>query len=273
MLPIITINEANIILSNKGTISISLDLGITKETITIESNTVKIREQSIPIEEIRKIKEETCYVLENNIINKASFFSEDTNRLYKLIPTTDWPTFAISAVPMHRHTHISPKEDTLLKIKEISPIKGTVLDTCTGMGYTAIEASRQADKVYTFERDKNVLYLASFNPYSRELFNNKKIEQREEDIAEGIKKFKDNFFDRIIHDPPTFKISPELYSVRFYPELYRVLKKGGILYHYAPLPHKMKEKEFYRSIMRKLKEEGFKNVEYHEASSGVVATK
>jgi predicted methyltransferase len=62
-------------------------------------------------------------------------------------------------------------------------------------------------------------------------------EQVEEDILEGIKQFSDNFFDEIIHDPPTFKYSPDIYSKQFYEELFRVLKKGGKLYHYSPLPH------------------------------------
>ena len=87
-----------------------------------------------------------------------------------------------------------------------------------------------------------------FNPYSKELFSNEKIEIRQKNIFEEISQFEDSFFDRIIHDPPTFKYSPELYSREFLAELYRVLKKGGILYHYCPCPQKTKEKEHSKML-------------------------
>lgn len=279
MHPILTFKEAEQIIAAvkkvaERKITLSLDLGITQSVVEVKNNILYISKQELPLSALKKIKEGACYIIVKNELRQISFFSDETQMYYKLIPTTDWPTIALSSTPMHRHTKISPKEDTLTKIKEISPIKGKVLDTCCGLGYTAILSAKHAQSVDTFERDENVLRIAEFNPYSQELFENKKITlHREKNIAEEIKKFTYDYFDRIIHDPPTFKYSPELYTVDFYHQLYCVLKTGGILYHYAPNPHKTKGVLLYPKIIKKLEEAGFKNVEYHESSSGIRAEK
>ncbi len=272
--PILTKKEADRIISKKeGAASISLDLGISSAAVLVKDGFVSIQQQKIPLSALEKIKENACYVLEDNSLKQIAFFSDETNLYYKLLPTQNWPTITLSSTPMHRYSTILPKKDTELKIKEISPVKGVILDTCCGLGYTAILSSKNAEKVYTFEKDKNVLRIAEFNPYSIGLFSNEKIEIRQKNIFEEISQFEDSFFDRIIHDPPTFKYSPELYSKEFHAELYRVLKKGGILYHYCPCPQKTKERKFYPRILTQLKEAGFKKAEYHEASSGIRALK
>jgi len=274
MLPIITKKEAEKIINSKEKkLDISLDLGLSLTTVFIEKDFVIIRSDKIPLSEFSKTDEKSCYILKGNHLQKLAFFSNETNFYYKLMPTKDWPTVTLSSTPMHRRTLISPKKDVHLKIKEISPVKGRVLDTCCGLGYTAILASKKADEVYTFEVDKNVLHIAHLNPYSQELFSSKNIRIFEGDVFEGIKNFKDSFFDRIIHDPPTFKYNPKLYSREFYFELYRILKHKGVVYHYAPHPHRTRGNIFYKGIIRKLNECGFKKVVYHSESSGVRAIK
>ena len=271
---IISKREAvRIMLSKEGQSKISLSLGKDEETIEIKEGNAYIRGNIIPLSEFKTCKEDCLYVIDENQLKKAAMFSDETNFYYKLYPTSDWPTLMLSSTPMHRYTHMSPKKDTETKIKEISPVKGVVLDTCCGLGYTAIMSSKYADKVYVFERDPNVIHVASFNPYSQELFGNPKIELKNIDVMDWIGEFTDNMFDRIVHDPPTFKYSPDLYSKAFYKELYRVLKKDGIMYHYAPAPHKTRGEEFHLKIVAGLKAVGFKDVKYSEASSGVVAKK
>lgn len=208
-------------------------------------------------------------------IKKIQFFSDETQRLYQLFPTVTIPTLKISGVPMHRHTHIDPLQDTETKINAAQP-RGMVLDTCTGLGYTAIYAAKlhRVNKVITIERDKNVTEIAKLNEASAELFDNLKIERRIADSSEEILKFADSFFDVIIHDPPTFTISPDLYTEKFYAELYRVLKKGGKLWHYCPSPGKLKGDNTLRTrIILRLSKAGFKNVNYEEKSSGITATR
>ena len=274
MAVIITYREAQEILNYKEKeFEISLDLGKTKTGVRVEGKRVLIGNETISFRALTKIKENNCYLFEEEKLIPLAFFSDKTNIYYKLLPTKDWPTITFSSTPMHRHIKVSPKEDTELKITEISPIKGQVLDTCCGLGYTAIMASKQAKKIYTFERDANVLEMARYNPHSQELFENKKIFLVKKSIFEEIERFPKNFFDRVIHDPPTFTISPELYSPKFYSQLFRVMKKEAILYHYAPAPHKTKGEIFYLKIIRRLKEAGFRQIEYHEESSGIRAVK
>ena len=272
--PIITRKEALLILhSGESNLDVSLDLGISKTKISMKNGIAHVGEHKVALGAFEKIKDDACYFIQNNEIRKIYLFSDETNFYYKLFPTSDWPTITLSSTPMHRHTNISPKKDTELKIREISPVTGTILDTCCGLGYTAIMASWKADKIITFERDENVLTVARYNPYSAELFSSKKIEIKKEDVAIGIKKFKANFFDRIIHDPPTIRYSPLLYTIEFYKELYRVLKPSGILYHYAPNPQKTKGQILYPKLIDMLKKCGFRDVEYHEVSSGIRAVK
>lgn len=271
---IITGKEAEKILhARKAKVLISLDLGKTNAEITIEKKHALIGNNKIPLKDFKKVKDKGCYYADANLLKKLAFFSDETNFYYKIVPTKDWPTVTLSSTPMHRHTNISPKEDTLLKIREISPVAGNVLDTCCGLGYTAIEAARHADRVVTFEADKNMIEMQRLNPWSAGIFGNEKIEIRNEDVFEAIKGLATGFFSRIIHDPPTVKYSTLLYSGNFYSQLYRVLAKNGVLYHYAPKPGKMKDKVFYTGMVKRLKHAGFSNVEYHEASSGVRAVK
>lgn len=271
---VITKSEAEKILMEKGSeILISLDLGISQLKVQVINGIADVMGQKIPLKEFESLKDNACYAVEDNKLKRVAFFSEETNLFYKLLPTKDWPTITLSSTPMHRFTFVSPKKDTGSKIKEINPIKGNVLDTCCGLGYTAIMASKDADEVLTFEKDSNMLRIAEYNPYSQQLFSSKKIKIFQKNIFTEIKKFKSGFFSRIIHDPPTFKYSPELYSAEFHAELFRVLKKGGILYHYCPSPQITKGRLLYPRITRQLKEAGFRSIEYHGGSSGIRAVK
>ena len=54
---------------------------------------------------------------------------------------------------MHRIKGTDPIRDTKEKLKALGPVSGRVLDTATGLGYTAIEAAKTADHVLTLELD------------------------------------------------------------------------------------------------------------------------
>jgi len=206
---------------------------------------------------------------------KVQFFSSDTQRFYQLFPTKTAPTLKISGVPMHRHTHVDPLTDTEFKIKALRPC-GLVLDTCTGLGYTSIYAAREpkVSKVITVEKDENVLKIADLNSFSKELFGNPKIEIIQADVFEKIKKFPKNYFDSILHDPPTFIMATELYSLKFYSELYRILKPKSRLWHYCPEPGKLSGKKPLREkIKRNLEEIGFRKLVFDVQSFGIIAEK
>jgi len=273
---VITQKEAQILLKseNRESALVSLDLGRTREEVKIKGGAAIFRGGGILLKALGKVKGNTCYVVEEGQLKAIELFSEETNLYYKLWFEKDWPTIMLSSIPMHRWKNITPKENALSMVNEIHPVKGRVLDTCCGLGYTSILAAKGgAEQVDTFERDENVLAIAGYNPWSSELFSGKKIVLHREDVFEGIKNFEKNTFDRIIHDPPTPSLSPKLYSPDFYENLFKALKSRGILYHYCPSPGKTKGKEFWISIKRKLEEAGFFNVTYHEKSSGIRALK
>ena len=246
-------------------IDISLDLNKTLSKIKIQNDSFIFPDNQILNEsQLKKpIKDDaSCFLVRGSSLVKIQLFSDETNKFYKLVPTKDAPTIEISGIRMHATKAMTPMEDTKRKIESIAPIQGNVLDTCMGLGYTAIAASKPADFVFTCERDENVLEIAKHNPWSEDLFNNKKISIMKTDIFEEIKIFKSNMFGMIIHDPPRLSLSTLLYSLDFYRQLFRVLKKGGKLYHYTGNPgSKNRNVNLPENVSRRLKQAGFREIE------------
>jgi len=244
---------------------ISLDLSKTLSKIKIQNNEFifpdnqKLNESQLknPIKD-----DNVCFLIRDNSLVKIQLFSNETNKFYKLVPTKDAPTIEISGIRMHATKDMTPMEDTKRKIESIAPIHGIVLDTCMGMGYTAIASSKLAEFVITCERDENVLEIAKYNPWSQELFNNKKISVLKTNVFDEIKIFKSQMFDVVIHDPPRLTLATELYSLEFYKQVFRVLKNNGKLYHYTRSPgSKFRHVNLVRNVSKRLKQAGFRNIE------------
>ena len=68
-----------------------------------------------------------------------------------------------------------------------------VLDTTTGLGYTAIAAAQTAYELITIELYPTVLEVCRLNPWSQELFTNPKIKQCIGDAYDVVEEFKDSF--------------------------------------------------------------------------------
>lgn len=249
---------------------LKVDFGLRTVRVRIEAKKAIIENRYF-LDLNKKLKDTFCYMVKEKDLLPVAFFSKKENRFYKLIPTKDWPSIAIGSVPMHSITLSSPYHDTLRKIKLLNPY-GVVLDTCMGLGYTALCAAKQCSKVITFERDENVLSIAEMNPLSKGLFTSTIIEIRRADVVEAIKEFNDETFECIIHDPPTFKLSPELYSVNFYDELRRVLKKRGRLYHYMPRYKVRRGYNFPLKIREKCKKAGFSIVTFLPEQGDLLCT-
>ena len=254
---------------------ISLDLNKTLSKVKIQNNEFVFPDnQKLEESQLKKpIKDDTsCFLVRGNALVKIQLFSNETNKFYKLVPTKDAPTIEISGIRMHATKDMTPMEDTRKKIESISPIKGNVLDTCMGLGYTAIAASKYADFVMTCERDENVMEIAKHNPWSIELFNNKKISILKTDVLGEIRIFKSSMFDAIIHDPPRLSLASELYSLDFYRQLFRVLKNKGKLYHYTGSPgSKNRKVNLAGNVSKRLKQAGFRNIQ--KAHYGLTAAK
>ena len=143
------------------------------------------------------------------------------------MPTAGAPTMLVAGFPMHRIKDTDPWRDSEAKIAAAAPVVGDVLDTTTGLGYTAILAARTAASVVTVEIDPAGLEIARQNPWSRELFEDPKIRQIVGDVYEEIKELPTGTFRRVLHDPPTFSLAGELYSRDFYRQVHRVLRPAA----------------------------------------------
>lgn len=254
----------------------SVDLGLTttETTITAEGALFPWGE-TLPWSLLEKVRENetACFAVEAGRPRKIQIYSDFMDRLYSLIPTGRAPTMLVSGIPMHRIKGTDPQQDTLSKVKTIAPLYGRVLDTTTGLGYTAIEAARSAELVLTVELDPTVLEICRQNPWSRELFDNPRIQQRIGDVFEEVETFEAGSFSRILHDPPAFSLAGELYSGEFYRQLHRVLGRRGRLFHYVGNPESKSGRNITRGVARRLKEAGFHSVVARPGAFGLVAYK
>ena len=255
---------------------VSPDLGLTTVDVLLDPAGVRFPgREALPwgaVEEI-SASEISCFLIQGDEPQKIRRFSELTNRLYSLMPTQGAPTMLISGIPMHRIKGTDPHRDTLEKIKTLKPLVGAVLDTATGLGYTAIEAAQTAASVLTIELDPAALEVARLNPWSRALFGNPKITQRVGDSYDVVQELDDASFTRVIHDPPAFSLAGHLYSGQFYAELYRVLRHSGRLFHYVGDPESKSGRGVTRGVVRRLQDAGFKRVARRPQAFGVIAYK
>ncbi|MBN2500937.1 MAG: methyltransferase domain-containing protein [Anaerolineales bacterium] len=257
-------------------VTISPDLGLSDVLVTLTDEGGYFPDGELlswaQVAEI-SANENNCFVLVEGEFEKILVFSELTNRSYSLMPTEGAPTMLISGIPMHRIKGVDPHRDTLNKVKTVQPIQGHVLDTATGLGYTAIETARTAVQVDTIELDPAALEIARHNPWSRGLFDNPKIKQHVGDSFDLILDIGDETFDCIIHDPPAFSLAGDLYSREFYGDLYRVLKPGGKLFHYIGNPESKSGANVTRGALNRLGEVGFTNLRRQPRAFGILARK
>jgi uncharacterized protein len=254
----------------------SLDLGISKSSVTLSAEGVSFATgERLDWPNVEKISQSkvNCYSISAQGMQSVQVFSQATNRLCSLMPTRGAPTMLIAGFVMHRIKEIDPWQHAQRMIAALAPVSGFVLDTATGLGYTAILAAREASGVTTIELDPGVQAIAQLNPWSQELFANPKITQVMGDAYRVVPSFADESFSRIMHDPPTFKLAGELYSGAFYRELYRILKRGGRLFHYIGDPNSKASSGVTRGVVRRLQEAGFSRVVRRAEAYGVLAYK
>lgn len=245
-------------------IETSLDLGLTQTKVKLISSGLLIGKKKIEFPHLRE-GDNSAYLLVKSKLEKAQFFSSETNMLYKLIPTSYRPILQCSGTSMH-------KKEFVDRI-EAAQLTGKVLDAGTGLGYTAIAAAKTAEEVITIEKDKNVIMMAKYNPYSQELFSQKNIKRLKGNIVQKITAFPDEEFDFIIFDAGTPKSSDDFFSLKNYQQAYRVLKRSGRLYHYLPKHHLQRGRDFGGEVIERMRRAGFKLVERKVEESYVVMGK
>jgi predicted methyltransferase len=247
--------------------------------IAIDKYNVDNYQKEIPyledyiIQEIKKSRTVYFYNKEASTIYPV----ERRERGYKALiaPGPNMPyTLDINGIHMHRIKEIDPYHDSELKVRAAKVNRShRVLDTCMGLGYTAIKSAEKGATVVTVEKDSDIVWIAEHNPYSLKLAS-ENVEIIQGDITEVIKNFPENSFDRIIHDPP--RLTPatgDLYGLEFYKELYRVLKPGGIIFHYTGLPGRKKGLNLIGKTAARLEKAGFYPTWKNTRAQGVVAVK
>jgi predicted methyltransferase len=183
-------------------------------------------------------------------------------------------TVEIDGVRMHQTLRKSPLQDAQDKVAALGvTAKSRVLDVCTGLGYSAIASARRGAKVTTIEIDGNVLEIAKGNADSNGLFSSPNIEIKLGDAFKAVDGFADCYFDFILHDPPRFSLAGELYSLAFYQKLFRVLKRGGRMFHYTGSPGARSGKRVAKGVKQRLVEAGFAGVRWDEGLQGFLCRK
>jgi uncharacterized protein len=257
-------------------IPVSLDLGRTCREVRLDEGAVYLKDDlMIGWERVVAMAESpsSCFVIEAEGYRTIQFYSEETERVYSLYPTVGAPSMLVSGIPMHRIKDTDPNKDTMEKIRVIKPMVGQVLDTATGLGYTAILAARTAEHVTTIELDPAVLEVCKLNPWSQELFDNPKITQMVGDSFDIVMGMEAGSFTRVVHDPPVISLAGDLYSSDFYRELYRVMRNHSRLFHYVGDPESKSGKNITGGVTRRLEQVGFRLVRRVPGAFGVVAEK
>ena len=255
-------------------LAVSPDLGLSAVEVLLTAQGVRFPSATVPSwEEVERIAQapNKCFRVERGTVHEIQVFSETTNWLRSLMATQGAPTMLVSGIAMHRIKGTDPMRDSATKIAALAPVTGRVLDTTTGLGYTAILAARTAEAVVTIEVDPASLEVARQNPWSRQLFENPRIQQIVGDAFEEVQRFDDESFARILHDPPMFSLAGDLYSTAFYQQLHRVLQRRGRLFHYIGDPASKSGQRVTAGVIRRLMDVGFQRVERRPEAFGVVA--
>jgi len=231
----------------------SLDLERARVSVAIDTDAWRWRDAAFPY--LDSCRDRTIYFWDGESFRPLSRYG---SALIKLVPT-EWgpPTFEIDGIKMLPTSQVSPWEDARRKVGLIEPQGKVILDCCAGLGYFAAWClAGGAARVLSFEKNPDVLWLRSLNPWSPPPGGPLSLELG--DVTGRVTEMHDESVDAVLHDPPRFGIAGELYSLWFYQQLARVLRRGGRLFHYTGTPNRLaRGRDLPREVSRRLKEAGF----------------
>ncbi len=223
-----------------GTSAVTCSLDLERSTTTVEVGPADWAWQGHRFPWLETCRDRTIYYWDGDRFEPVSRF---TTSLIKLVPT-EWgpPTFEIDGIKMLPTATVSPYADAERKVGLIQPRGKVILDTCGGLGYFAAWCLQgQARQILSFEKNPDVIWLRSLNPWSPrpDETADGRLTLTRGDIAAEITLLPATSVDAILHDPPRFGTAGELYSQVFYDHLARVLKRRGRLFHYTGSPNKL----------------------------------
>ena len=238
-----------------GTPTVECSLDLDRSTTTVEVSETGWIWQGQRFPWLETCKDRTIYHWDGEAFQPVARF---TTSLIKLVPT-QWgpPTFEIDGIKMLVTAQVSPYADAERKVGLIQPRGKVVLDTCGGLGYFAAWCLQgQAAKIFSCEKNPDVIWLRSLNPWSPQMDSRLILTQG--DITEQIVSLPSGSIDAILHDPPRFGIAGELYSQVFYDHLARVIKRKGRLFHYTGTPNKLTSgRDVPNEVAKRLRNAGF----------------
>jgi len=270
--PLLTASIARSVL--EGVDRVSLDLGLSETEVRFDGLWVTIGGGSrVSKADLKKIaaREDAVFFPEDERVYQVAI--TDGRHHFKLVPTRGAPTLEIDGVRMHRTSGTEPWADSRGKLEALSLQGGKVLDTCMGLGYTAIGAlERGVDVVVSVERQAPVFRITEMNPWSKRLSELSGIILGDAFLA--VDSLPSSFFDWVVHDPPRLTHAGDLYSEAFYRKFYQVIATGGRLFHYTGEPgSRRRGVDLQKGVQRRLRLVGFRNTEYHPQVMGVTCEK
>jgi predicted methyltransferase len=269
--------------ANAKVLEISLDLGKTHEKVDFiydkASKIFTIKTFSISLSDLKRVlrHNEDTFILSEEGLEKVKIFSNSTNKLAKLVPTspTTAPVLEISGVRMHNVSHIDdddPMENAKLMVESLGVKQEKILEIGFGLGYTSKFLMESGNHVTVYEIDPAVIEIAKISPWSQDIVQNPALHIINKDISIEIKSIPDASFEAVFHDPPRLKNAEELYAASFYKELYRVLKHQSKIYHYIGRQREeFQGVDIFEKVKRNLKTAGFGKIE--ETYLGLTAVK
>jgi len=251
--PLLTLEVHDALRAGATKVECSLDLGRSRTTVEADAGGWTWQGRRFPY--LESCKERTIYHWTRDAFQPVQRY---TKSLVKLVPT-QWgpPTFEIDGIKMLPTAKVSPYADAGRKVGLIRPEGKTILDTCGGLGYFAAWCQAgKARQVLSFEKNADVIWLRSLNPWSPP--EGSGLTLTHGDIIEHIAGLRAGSVDAVLHDPPRFGIAGELYSQAFYDQMARVLKRKGKLFHYTGTPNKLTSgRDVPNEVAKRLRRAGF----------------
>lgn len=261
--------------NGEKSVGLSLDLNLSEKVWQLEADRLILGNDIFidmkNLESITAFKNK-IFIFQNNELLPIEVREDG---YYKLVPTDSAPTLEINGIKMHRSKDIDPLTDAKLKTQLVVKVNDQVLDTCGGLGYSAIFALKAgAEKVISTEKSRAVIKIRNLNPWLKK-YADERLELIHTDITREIDRFGNGIFNSVIHDPPRFtSATGDLYGKKFYDALFRVMASHSKLFHYTGSPKKIKTKDkFIKNTMKRLEQSGFKALCFHDNLQGIYAQK
>jgi uncharacterized protein len=255
-------------------VQVSLDLNLSQKTWQIEADRLILDNDTFiargKLEDIASFKNK-IFIFQNKSLTPVEVRSDG---YYKLVPTTGAPTLEINGIKMHRSKEIDPLTDAKLKTQLVVSPGDHALDTCGGLGYSALFALKAgAKKVVSTEKSAAVIKIRNLNPWLPR--DDKRLELIHADITQEIDRFENGIFNSVIHDPPRFtSATGDLYGKKFYAALFSAMAPHSKLFHYTGSPKKIKTKDsFVKNTMKRLERSGYTAICFHDNLQGIYARK